>query len=151
MVRMAEGDQAVLYVARGAFHNPTRDEGRAVGIVTVAGTPRRRDVLIGDWIGHRRYGFLVEFIPEIILGERDGPPLKALVGMLKFVRQRAVWGMYFRRNPVEVEEADFRTIARAIETWKMRQSQGDRTRQDTRGDAVRRSNEGPSRRRRSRN
>jgi len=144
MARMVEGDQAVLYVTRSAFHNPTRDEGRAVGTVTVAGTPKRRDVLIREWIGHRRYGFSVEFTPEIILGERDGPALKPLVGMLKVVRRRAVWGTYLRRNPV-VEQADFKTIARAIEAWKRRRSQGDRTKQDTRGDAVRRGNMGPSR------
>ena len=34
---MAAGDTAVLYVTRGAHHNPTRDVARLAGIATVVG------------------------------------------------------------------------------------------------------------------
>lgn len=35
--RIRAGDRAVLYTSRGAFHNPTRDEARLVGLATVTG------------------------------------------------------------------------------------------------------------------
>lgn len=35
--RIRKGDQAVLYTSRGAFHNPTRDEARLVGLAAATG------------------------------------------------------------------------------------------------------------------
>ena len=42
---MGRGDRAVLYVTRGAFHNPTRDEARLGGLATVLGDPQRGQVV----------------------------------------------------------------------------------------------------------
>jgi len=39
--KMSPGDQAILFVTRGAFHNPTRDRSRLAGIVTVRRSPRK--------------------------------------------------------------------------------------------------------------
>lgn len=112
---MDSGDQAVLYLSRGAFHNPTRDVSRLGGIVRVTSAPRRgRPVTIAG----REFEWFAEIQPEMLLPERQGPAVKALADGLDLVKRPEVWGQYFRTSPIEVGEKDFEVMARKIEGWR---------------------------------
>jgi hypothetical protein len=108
---MGPGDRAVLYVARGAFHNPGRDRSHLAGLVEVAGEPAEGDPVE---IAGRRYPVTVPIAPLVVLPERAGPPVAELAGRLSFVRRREAWGMYFRTSPLEVGPDDFAVLERAV-------------------------------------
>jgi hypothetical protein len=112
------GDPVVLYVARGAFHNPTRDESQLVGLAEVAGPVRRfpRSVRIAG----REFVCGCDFRIEVVLPERGGVPVRPLVPRLSFVRRKEVWGQYFRSGLVRVPPADLEVLAGAIRRAAMR-------------------------------
>jgi hypothetical protein len=47
-----------------------------------------------------------------VFDERDGPEVKLVIGKLKLVKRRDVWGVYFRKNPVEIDWTDFKAMRR---------------------------------------
>lgn len=113
--RMSPGDKAVLFVTRGAFHNPNRDESRLAGIVEVSSAVGKKRAVT---IAGRKFDTYVDFLPRRILPEREGPPVKTLVHDLERVKRADAWGHYFRNSPIEISRADFMILARAIRAWK---------------------------------
>ncbi len=110
---MAPGDRAVLYVTRGAFHNPTRDRAYLAGLVEVTSPPRETEPLE---IAGRAFSILVDFTPVRVLPERQGPPVRDLVPRLQFVKRPEVWGQYFRASPIRLGGGDFHVLSDAIAT-----------------------------------
>jgi hypothetical protein len=114
---MGEGDHAVLYVSRGAFHNPTRDMAHLGGLATVLASPTDdRPVAIGS----EEFPWTVSIRVDLALPERAGPEVHQLVSSLSFVRRQDAWGMYFRSSPQQIPEADFQVLADAIQQWRTR-------------------------------
>ena len=110
---MAEGDRAVLYVTRGAFHNPTRDEARLAGLATVQGSPEAASVTIAG----RDFVWKLPIRIEKILPERTGPSVKPLASRLEMVKKPEVWGQYFRSSPIRISVKDYSLLARAIDSF----------------------------------
>jgi hypothetical protein len=94
----------LLYVARGAFHNPTRDESHLIGLAEVASPVRRfrRPVELAG----RRFVCGCDLRLEVVLPERRGAPVRPLVPELSFVRRKEVWGQYLRSGLVQVPTED---------------------------------------------
>jgi hypothetical protein len=111
-LRVARDDRAVLYVTRGAHHNPTRDRSYLAGVVAVTGEVAPADVDIAG----TRYVAVVPIQPLVVLPERAGPPVVDLVGRLSFVRRPQSWGAYFRTSPVAVTPDDFAVLEGAVRT-----------------------------------
>lgn len=111
---MGEGDRAVLYVSRGAFHNPTRDVAHLAGLATVLAPPTDDTPAAIDG---EEFTWTMPMRVDLALPEHSGPEVRPLVKSLSFVRRPDVWGMYFRSSPQEIPEVDFRVLAEAIESW----------------------------------
>ena len=114
---MGEGDRAILYVGRSAFHNPGRDMARLGGIATVLASPTEEMPVTID---SEEFAWTVPIRVDRALPERTGPEVHPLVSSLSFVRRQDVWGMYFRSSPQQIPEADFRLLADAIQQWGSR-------------------------------
>ena len=110
-LNMAPGDKAVLYISRGAYHNPTRDRTRLAGVVEVKEAPRKAKAVE---IAGREFGFFVPFEEEVLLPEMEGPEVLPLVGRLERVKRPEVWGHYFRTSPILLSRKDFGLLAGAI-------------------------------------
>jgi hypothetical protein len=106
------GDRLVLYVARGAFHNPTRDESQLIGLAEVTSPVRRlpRPVRIAG----RSFVCGCDLRLEIVLPERRGAPVRPLVPKLSFVRRKEVWGQYFRSGLIRVPPGDLAVLETAV-------------------------------------
>lgn len=91
-----------------------RDESRFIGVVRVTHQPESRNESIGGSV----FELIVPFRPEIILGERSGPPAASIAKKLDLVKRPEVWGTYFQSSPIEVSQRDFDTMERAIEDWR---------------------------------
>lgn len=106
------GDRAILYVTRGAFHNPTRDRARLAGIVEITAGPRGgRTVTLND----RDFDVFVPFQAVHVLPEREGPEVATFAGKLGFVKNPLVWGQYFRKSPIKLSLRDFKTCEKAVQ------------------------------------
>ena len=106
------GDRRVLYVARGAFHDPTRDESQLVGLARVANTARRLRCPVK--LARRRFVCRCDLRFELVLPEGAGVPVPRLVDRLSFVKRKDVWGECFRSALVQVPPDDLDLMAAAI-------------------------------------
>lgn len=113
---MSAGDTAVLYVTRGAHHNPTRDVARLAGVATVLDAPESPEVPVE--LGGRTFPWTCPIRIDAFHGLRDGPPVTDLIHQLELVRKPAVWGAYFRQSPIRVSEADWHTMVDAVDRWE---------------------------------
>ena len=113
--RLAAGDRAVLYVTRGAFHNPTRDRARLAGVVTLASAVRAAEPVI---IAGQPFAWLCDIEIDIVLREREGPEVHRLADKLELVRRPEAWGQYFRQSPISVTEGDFRRLEAAVAAFE---------------------------------
>lgn len=109
---MSPGDRAVLYVTRGAFHNPTRDESRLRGIATVTGPPRQEEPPLE--IADREFPLSCRVAFDTLLPERTGPAVRDLAPKLSLVKKPEAWGNYFRSSPIRMTEDDFRLLERTV-------------------------------------
>lgn len=108
--RVRSGNRIILYVGRGAFHNPTRDEAQlgALGVVTSPVRPFRKPIEIA---GRQ---FVCGCDPELqIVLERAGILVRPLMDELSFVRRKGAWGQYFRSGLV-VPARDFEVMSKAL-------------------------------------
>jgi hypothetical protein len=106
------GDELVLYVTRGAFHNPTRDRSQFVGLAGVTGPVRRARAPIV--IAGREFVSSCPIEVEAALPERTGVMALELVPQLSFIKRKEVWGQYLRWGLVKIPGADHRLIRLAI-------------------------------------
>jgi hypothetical protein len=107
------GDDLILYVARGAFHNPTRDRSRLGGLATVNSsvTPFRRPVKIAE----REFTCGCDLDIRLLLPERQGVPMDPLVLKLRFIKRKDRWGSYLRGGLIPLPRRDFRMLVRELE------------------------------------
>ncbi len=84
----------MLYVTRGAFHNPTRDRSQIIGLATVKSPVTRLRTPVA--IGGREFMSACDLDTQIALPERQGLPVEPLAANLSFVKRKEVWGGYFR-------------------------------------------------------
>lgn len=112
MAQLREGDRAVLYTTRGAFHNPTRDDSRFVGVATVASPPARQERTVV--VGGREFTWTCDVKFDLLLPRREGPAVRELAPRLELVEKPEVWGQYFRRSPIRVSEHDFELMRDAV-------------------------------------
>ena len=94
--RIEPGDRIVLYVGRGAYHNPTRDRSQIIGLATAK--TQVKDLRSRITIGGREFACACDLEIDVALPERQGTPIDPLVGRLSFVKRPEVWGQYFRSS-----------------------------------------------------
>ncbi len=111
--RIEPGDRMVLYVGRGAYHNPTRDRSQIIGLATVRTAVK--DLRAPIEIAGREFVCACALQIEVALPERRGVPLEPLIGKLSFVKRPEVWGQYFRSSLSPLSERDFRVLWKALE------------------------------------
>lgn len=119
--RMRKGDRAVLYTSRGAFHNPSRDEARLVGLATVTGPCEPVD---GLEIAGREFTWTCPITVDLLLPDRQGPRVRDLAARLDRVKRPEAWGGYFRNSPVEVNEHDWSVLVDAVRQWRDAHAEG---------------------------
>lgn len=112
LTTMRAGDRAVLYTSRGAFHNPTRDEARPVGLATVQGDPAQADQAVG--FGDREFTWACPIGIDLLLPERTGASGRDLVPTLDLVKKPHVWSSYFHQSPIRIGPDDFARMAGAL-------------------------------------
>jgi hypothetical protein len=97
-------DHLVLYVTRGAFHNPTRDHSQLAGLARVTSDvrPLREPVQIAG----RPFVAACRILAEIVLPERGGLEFAPLIDRLAFIKRKAIWGQYLRAGLVRLPTAD---------------------------------------------
>jgi hypothetical protein len=110
--RIQVSDMCALYITRGAYHNPTRDEGQLIAVGTMSSPPSRlaRPVVIAG----KTFVTACDLQITTRLPEREGVSVRPLVGQLSFVRRKDVWGQYFRSGLIEVSSEDFEVMAHAV-------------------------------------
>jgi len=110
--RIQPGDRLVLYLARGAFHNPTRDRSQLAGLATVTSALERLPEVLR--IASREFAWSCDLELAVVLPERQGIPIQPLVPRLSFVQQRQQWGVVFRSGLIQLPDADLQLVTAAI-------------------------------------
>lgn len=106
------GDQAVLYLARGAHSNPTVDRARLAGSVSATARPTVDDALM---VGGHLLTVFVEFQVDHLLPARgQGPEIRPLIPQLDFVRNKSSWGPFFRSALISISAEDFAVMESAL-------------------------------------
>lgn len=111
--RIRREDRLIFYMARGAYHNPTRDRSQLMGIATVEGdvNPLSRTVLIQG----KQFTCGCPLRIEHILPERRGVPFDdRFVQRLRFIKRKEVWGQYLRSGLVHLDGRDAAVLYRAV-------------------------------------
>lgn len=108
-------DRFVVYVSRGAFHNPTRDEAQVVASGIVTSQVESKPVTV---CGERfKQSVRIRF-DGIPLKARHGVPFVPCVPKLRFIRKKESWGCYVRRSLIRIEDRDYELLADAIAAVK---------------------------------
>jgi hypothetical protein len=111
--KIEPGDRMVLYVGRGAYHNPTRDRSQIIGLATVRTAVK--DLRAPIEIAAREFICACSLEIEVALPERQGVPIDPFIRSLSFVKRPEVWGQYFRSGLTPMNERDFRVLLKALE------------------------------------
>ncbi len=110
--RIEPGDEMILYVARGAFHNPTRDRSQVIGLATVAGPVKRLRKPVS--IAGRDFTCACPLEFGLVLPERHGVPVEPLVDRLSFIQRKEVWGQYLRSGLIRLSTQDLALLRNKI-------------------------------------
>jgi hypothetical protein len=110
--RIQPSDRLVLYLAHGAFHNPTRDRSQLGGLTTVT-TPLERLAQVLR-IAEREFAWGCDLKLDVVLREREGIPIQSLVPRLSFLQGRQQWGVSFRPGLIQLPDADLELMTTAI-------------------------------------
>ena len=116
-------DRLALYVGRGAYHNPTRDQSQLIAVATAR--TKVKDLQNPIEIAGRKFVCACGLRFDVVLAERQGVPIKSLVPRLSFVHRQDVWGQYFRSSLIRLGKPDFQVIDRAVKA-ALGSSQGGR-------------------------
>ncbi len=119
--KIQEDDQLVLYLARSAFHNPTRDRSQLGGLATVTSPLERLPKTLR--IANREFTWGCDLELAAVLPERQGVSIHSLLPQLSFVQHRQPWGVAFRHGLIRLSGPDLQLLATAIrnaaaETWR---------------------------------
>jgi len=107
---LSPGVPIALYVTRGAFHNPARDESQIAALGHIASEVRNEPIEVAG----ERYQSWCALTVEIALPLRRGLPFRPLVDQLTFIKKKRGWSMYLKRTLVEVSDDDFSIIKQAF-------------------------------------
>jgi hypothetical protein len=118
------GAPIALYVARGAFHSPKRDESHIAALGQIASEVRSEPVEVaGEW-----YQSWCGLTLELSSPLRRGLPFRPLVDQLEFIKKKQGWSMYLKRTLVQISDRDFsiikQTFIRYIEDMQDMQGSG---------------------------
>ncbi|MFG2099874.1 hypothetical protein ACGFJ5_04665 [Micromonospora echinaurantiaca] len=105
---LAVGDRLFLYATRGAWHNPTRDRGRIIGVATVGSAVRRLDRPIE--IAGRRFVSGCDLSIDGIVPYPGGVELQPLVERLAAFPKPAAWSIYLRRALLALAPTDAKLL-----------------------------------------
>lgn len=107
------GDQLVLYVTRGAFHSPARDQSHLAGLARVVSPVKvfRRQRIIAD----RTFSCGCDLELEIALPERRGAPVRPLIQRLSFIKRKEAWGHYFRAGLIRLTSRDLQILRESVQ------------------------------------
>ena len=108
------GDPFVLYVTRGAYHNPTSGESQVLGLGRFTSEVQSRRATVHGETFPKSASIKV----EAVLAERSGMPFKPLVDDLSFIAKKAGWPAYLRSSLVRVSEADVQVIRSAFQAYR---------------------------------
>jgi hypothetical protein len=94
----------ILYVTRGAYHNPTRDEPQliALGRARTGSKPLNRPLELAG----RTFTCAIRLDFDVVLPEQQGVPVRPLVGRLSMVERKDAWGAYFRSSLIRLSADD---------------------------------------------
>lgn len=110
-----DGDRFALYVSRGAYHNPTRDETQILGLGRFRSAVTPVEVTVEGETFPKSAAIEVE-----VLQEREGLPFKPLVPQLSFIAKKDQWFAYVRTTLVPVPRDDYTYIAKAFRDFRRR-------------------------------
>ena len=110
---IAARDEMAVYVTRGAFHTPTRDQSQVLALGQFASRPTPRPVTI---LGES-YPTSVGLRLSQVLPEREGMPFKPLVPKMRFIKKKSGWAAYLRRSLVRITDEDMATIKVAFKDF----------------------------------
>ena len=106
------GDELVLYVTRGAFHNPSRDRSQLGGLARTVSTvrPLARPLAIAgrEFVATCRIEVLTS------LPERSGVPFDPLIPRMSFIHRKDAWGQYLRAGLIALPPQDHDVLRDAI-------------------------------------
>jgi hypothetical protein len=106
------GDELILYVTRGAFHNPTRDQSQLAGLARVTSPVRRLRAPVT--IGSREFAETCGIRVVTSLPEREGIPFKPFVERMSFIHRKDAWGQYLRAGLIALPPHDHDVLRDAI-------------------------------------
>lgn len=114
--RIRKGDELVLYVGRGAFHDPTRDRSQLAGWATATSgvEPLPRPLALAG----REFVCACDLRIRKVLPERQGVPIAPLIPRLDFIRRKDVWGQYLRNGLVELPPNDLEVLRSALDAGR---------------------------------
>lgn len=98
------GDRIFLYTTRGAFHNPTRDRGRVIGLAVVNEPARRLTKPVR--FGKREFVLGLSFKIERLAPMREGVELAPLVPQMASFPNPSSWSAVLRRGLVPLADGD---------------------------------------------
>ena len=110
--RLQPGDPLLLYVTRGAFHNPTRDRGRVIGVASVASPVVDLDdplTLVG-----RTFTTGCRLDLKLLCPRGEGVELAPLVEELSAFPIKHAWSAVLRRAIVPLPQGDATRIKRLL-------------------------------------
>jgi hypothetical protein len=110
--RVQKGDRFVLYVTRGAFHNPTRDRARVFATGTIIGVSLDEPVEVDEETFRQSVRLRWDAKP---LRPQQGAEFSTLVRQLAFISKPDYWFAYVRKALVPITNADFETLAAAVD------------------------------------
>ena len=108
---LAEGQRFAFYVTRGAFHNPSRDEGQIGGVGRIATDLEAKPVTVMGEEFDRSVGLDIAATTP----PRQGLPFKPLIPKLDFIVKKDGWAAYLRQTLVQVSDKDFNLISEAFQ------------------------------------
>ena len=98
------GDGLLLYTSRGAFHNPTRDRGRVVGVATVTSPVTSLDKPVE--IAGRAFVAGCSLRVERLAAWSEGVEIAPLVPRLEMFPDPSSWPIRLRQTLVPLPAAD---------------------------------------------
>lgn len=101
---LAVGDRLFLYATRGAWHNPTRDRGRVIGLATVRSAVRVLEQPVE--IAGRAFVSGCGLSIDGVVPYPGGVELQPLVGRLAAFPKPEAWSIYLRRALLTLPPAD---------------------------------------------
>jgi len=109
---LAVGDRLFLYATRGAWHNPTRDRGRVIGVATAESPVRMLDQPIE--IAGRSFVSGCNLSIDGVVPYPGGVELQPLVERLAAFPKPEAWSVYLRRALLALPPGDAKLLDETI-------------------------------------